>query len=95
MKGVAESEAVNLFLDRAAAAVPRFQMTDQNRQAVLRIVDQLDCVSLAIELAAARLRTLSPEEVADRLIDRYRLLTAGSWVGPVRHQTLRLCVDWS
>jgi predicted ATPase/DNA-binding CsgD family transcriptional regulator len=95
LKGLPAFDAVSLFADRAAAAVPEFAVTDQNQQAVLRIVHQLDGVPLALELAAARLRTLSPDELADRLADRYQLLTAGNLVAPARHQTLRLCVDWS
>ncbi|HET7690952.1 MAG TPA: LuxR C-terminal-related transcriptional regulator [Nocardioidaceae bacterium] len=95
LKGLPQFDAVNLFAERAAAAQPDFEVTDANREAVLRIVQQLDGVPLALELAAARLRTLSPEELADRLADRYRVLTGGSRVAPARHQTLRMCVDWS
>ena len=95
LKGLPQFDAINLFADRAAAAVPEFQVNDANQEAVLRIVHQLDGVPLALELAAARLRTLSPDELADRLADRYRVLTGGSRVAPARHQTLRMCVDWS
>ncbi|HSV41560.1 MAG TPA: LuxR C-terminal-related transcriptional regulator [Nocardioidaceae bacterium] len=95
LKGLPQFDAINLFADRAAAALPEFKVDDANQEAVLRIVHQLDGVPLALELAAARLRTLSPEELADRLADRYRLLVGGSRVAPARHQTLRLCVDWS
>lgn len=95
LKGLPQFDAVNLFAERAVAAVPDFVVDESNQDAVLRIVSQLDGVPLALELAAARLRTLSPEELADRLSDRYRVLTGGSRVAPARHQTLRMCVDWS
>jgi len=88
-------ESVRLFTDRASAASPDFELSDRNCREVAKICHQLDGVPLALELAAARLRTLSARQLADRLADRYRLLTGGSRVAPERHQTLRLCVDWS
>jgi predicted ATPase/DNA-binding NarL/FixJ family response regulator len=87
--------AVTLFTERAGAAVSDFDVTDQNHAAVVRICHRLDGLPLAIELAAARLGALSPEQIADRLADRYQLLTTGSRAAPTRHQTMRLCVDWS
>jgi predicted ATPase/DNA-binding SARP family transcriptional activator len=83
--------AVRLFADRAAAVRPGFAVTG----AVVRICRALDGMPLAIELAAARLRALTPEQVASRLTDRFRLLNAGSRTALPRHQTLRAVIDWS
>jgi predicted ATPase/DNA-binding SARP family transcriptional activator len=83
--------AVRLLLDRAAA----FIIDDGNAEAVVRICRALDGMPLAIELAAARLRTLPVAVLADRLADRFRLLTGGSRTALPRHQTLRAVVDWS
>ncbi len=83
--------AVRLLLDRAAA----FVLTEANVEAVVRICRALDGMPLAIELAAARLRTLPVGVLADRLADRFRLLTGGSRAALPRHQTLRAVVDWS
>ncbi|MEU8172495.1 BTAD domain-containing putative transcriptional regulator [Microbispora hainanensis] len=86
--------AVRLFAERAAAVRPGYRV-DGERDAVERICRELDGMPLAIELAAARLRTLSAGQVADRLGDRFRLLTAGSRTAMPRHQTLRAVVEWS
>ncbi|BCB87446.1 BTAD domain-containing putative transcriptional regulator [Phytohabitans suffuscus] len=83
--------AVRLFADRATAVRPGFAVTD----AAVRICHALDGMPLAIELAAARLRALTPEQVAGRLTDRFRLLNAGSRTALPRHQTLRAVIDWS
>ncbi|RVW02766.1 ATP-binding protein [Rhodococcus xishaensis] len=88
-------ESATLFVERAQAAVPGFAVTEGNRAAIARICHRLEGLPLAIELAAARVRVLSPEQILQRLTDRYRLLTAGSRVAPSRLQTLRLSVDWS
>ncbi|PTR30191.1 putative ATPase [Rhodococcus sp. OK519] len=88
-------ESVTLFEERARAAVPDFAVTEDNRETVVQICHRLDGLPLPIELAAARLRALSPEQILERLSDRYRILTAGSRVAPTRLQTLRLSVDWS
>ncbi len=88
-------ESVTLFVERARAAVPDFVVTDDNRKAVAGICHRLDGLPLPIELAAARMRALSAEQILQRLADRFRLLTAGSRVAPSRQQTLRLSVDWS
>ncbi|MCA1004150.1 LuxR C-terminal-related transcriptional regulator [Rhodococcus hoagii] len=88
-------ESVTMFEERARAAVPDFAVTEDNRETVARICHRLDGLPLPIELAAARLRALSLEQILDRLTDRYRILTAGSRVAPTRLQTLRLSVDWS
>ena len=88
-------EAVRLFIDRALAVVPHFAVTNQNAPAVAQICQQLDGIPLAIELAAARVRMLAPEQIAARLDDRLRLLTGGSRTALPRQQTLRALIDWS
>jgi len=88
-------EAVRLFEERAKTAVPSFQLTDGNAAVVARICRRLDGIPLAIELAAARLKLLAPEEIETRLDDCFRLLTKGGRVGLPRHQTLRALIDWS
>ncbi len=91
---LARYEAVSLFLERAAAARPDFVLTGQNSGAVVQICVRLDGIPLAIELAAARIRVLSVEEIAARLDDRFRLL-AGNQTAIPRQQTLRALVTWS
>ncbi|MGW6975396.1 BTAD domain-containing putative transcriptional regulator [Streptomyces sp. NPDC054952] len=86
--------AHRLFADRAAAAQPGFT-PDDDPAAVVEICARLDGLPLAIELAAARLRLLTPRQIADRLDDRFRLLTGGSRTLLPRQQTLRAVVDWS
>jgi predicted ATPase/DNA-binding CsgD family transcriptional regulator len=90
-----KSEGVQLFVERAQAAWPRFTFDNENAPAVAQICRRLDGIPLAIELAAARVRVLRPEEIAERLDDRFQLLAAGSRTGEPRHQTLRALVDWS
>lgn len=92
---VSGSEAVRLFVDRAAAAAPDFRLTSEIAAAVARICRRLDGIPLAVELAAARLPLLSVEQLATLIEDRFRLLTAGSRTAPRRHQTLRALIDWS
>ena len=87
--------AVQLLLDRAEAARPGFALTAATTAPVVRICRALDGMPLAIELAAARLRTVPVQVLADRLADRFRLLTGGSRAALPRHQTLRAVVDWS
>ena len=87
--------AVRLFADRAAAVQPGFQVDDSNLVAVVEVVRRLDGLPLAIELAAARLRTLPVAEIATRLSDRFRLLAGGSRTAVPRHRTLRAVVEWS
>ncbi|MGF6881370.1 putative ATPase/DNA-binding NarL/FixJ family response regulator [Nocardia sp. GAS34] len=94
-KSAARSDAVTLFAERAAAAVPGFDVTDDTKLTVARICARLDGLPLAIELAAARLRTMSPQQILSRLDDRYDLLTRGRRGAPMRQQTLRLCIGWS
>ncbi len=88
------SPAVQLFADRGAAVRPAFDPAGEP-EAVEEICRRLDGLPLAIELAAARLRTLTPRQIADRLDDRFHLLTAGSRTALPRQQTLRAVVDWS
>ncbi|WP_336212667.1 ATP-binding protein [Nonomuraea sp. LPB2021202275-12-8] len=89
------SDAVRLFAERARAVLPTFAVTEENRDAVAAICRRVDGLPLAIELAAARLRALSAQQLLDRLDDRFRLLTAGSRAVLPRHQTLRALIDWS
>ncbi|MFC9360270.1 protein kinase [Rhodococcus sp. NPDC057014] len=95
VRGLPKYDAVTLFADRAAAAVPGFVLTEANAAAVAGICHRLDGLPLPIELAAARLRAMSPEQILQRLTDRYALLSRGSRGAPTRQQTLRLSVDWS
>ncbi len=88
-------DAVRLFVDRAVATTPRFTVTSKNAPAVAQVCQQLDGIPLAIELAAARIKVLTVEQIAARLDDRFRLLTGGSQVLLPRHQTLRATLDWS
>ncbi|MEJ3745978.1 LuxR C-terminal-related transcriptional regulator [Actinomycetes bacterium KLBMP 9797] len=88
-------EAVSLFAERAASVLPGFEITEANRAAVADTCHLVEGLPLAIELAAARLRVLAPEQLRDRLSDRLALLTRGSRVAPTRQQTLRACVEWS
>jgi non-specific serine/threonine protein kinase len=92
---LAQYEAVRLFLDRALAVQPDFRLTEQNGMAVAQVCRRLDGIPLAIELAAARIRSLPVEQIAARLDDRFRLLTGGSRTALPRQQTLRATVDWS
>ncbi|OKJ17445.1 hypothetical protein AMK19_03230 [Kitasatospora sp. CB01950] len=87
--------AVALFVERAAAARPDFTLNDDTAEPVVRICRALDGLPLALELAAARLRTLTPDRIAARLHDRLRLLDRGPRTAPDRHRTLRAVIDWS
>lgn len=88
-------EAIELFADRARRVRPDFRLTDDDAAAAAEICRRLDGVPLAIELAAARVRVLSLNEIRDSLHDRFRLLTGGSRTAVRRQQTLRASVDWS
>ena len=90
-----ENEAVALFIERAAAASGRFELTAANQAAVVGLCRRLDGLPLAIELAAVRTRALGPEQIRDRLADRFGLLTGGSRAALPRHQTLRTTIEWS
>jgi predicted ATPase/DNA-binding CsgD family transcriptional regulator len=96
--GAAEAvghEAVRLFLARAGAARSGFTLTESNTEAVVELCRALDGLPLALELAAARVRVLSVEQIAARLADRFRLLSAGDRTAPPRQRTLRAAIDWS
>ena len=92
---VAASEAVRLFLERAREARPSFLLTDDNAAAVAEISARLDGLPLAIELAAARLKLFSPDELRDRLRTRLELLGRGPRDLPARQRTLRSTIEWS
>jgi predicted ATPase len=88
-------EAVRLFVERAGAVAPGFELDESNAAAVARICHRLDGLPLALELAAARTDALAAAALAERLDDRFRLLRAGSRTAPTRQQTLEAALDWS
>lgn len=90
-----QAEAVRLFVERARAAQPSFTLDETNAAAVLAICRQLDGIPLAIELAASRLKALSPAQIAERLDDRFRLLASGDRAALPRQKTLYALIDWS
>jgi predicted ATPase len=90
-----QSEAAQLFSERAQAVSHSFRITDENAFAIAEICRRLDGIPLAIELAASRLRLFSPQQLASRLNDRFRLLTGGSRTALPRQQTLQALIDWS
>jgi non-specific serine/threonine protein kinase len=92
---LARNEAVRLFAERARAVSPGFAFADENAPAVASVCGRLDGMPLAIELAAASMRVLSPHQILRRLDDRFLLLTGGSRTAPPRNRTLRATVDWS
>jgi predicted ATPase/DNA-binding SARP family transcriptional activator len=92
---LAQNDCMRLFVERATAAYPPFRLTPQNAPAIAQIGRRLDGIPLAIELAAARARVFTPEQIAARLDDRFRLLTGGSRTALPRHQTLLALVEWS
>ncbi|HWZ83740.1 MAG TPA: protein kinase [Terriglobales bacterium] len=87
--------AVRLFLERAVAAKPDFELNQENASAVAEICVRLDGLPLAIELAAARVKVLSPASMRTRLAGQLQLLTGGARDLPLRQQTLRAAIDWS
>jgi len=89
------TEAVRLFLDRATAVDPAFVLGEQNVASVSEICRRLDGIPLAIELAAARVSVMSPDDIAKRLGDRFRLLAGGRRTSVPRQQTLHALIDWS
>ena len=95
LAAIAASPAVRLFVTRARAVLPSFQLTADNAGTVARICVRLGGIPLALELAAARVRVLGVAQILARLDDTFRLLTGGSRVAPTRHQTLRAALDWS
>ncbi len=95
LSALEQSEAVRLFVERAQSVSPAFRLEGENAAAVSAICRRLDGIPLAIELAAARVRVLSPAQIAARLDDRFRLLTGGSRTALPRQQTLKALIDWS
>jgi predicted ATPase len=95
LQNLKEFESIQLFAERAAAAHPELSLTQANAFAVTQICHRLDGIPLALELAAARVKILSLEEIAQRLDDRFALLTQGSRTALPRHQTLRALIEWS
>ena len=94
-KSLMEYEATRLFVERASKAKPAFALTTDNAPAVVQICQRLDGIPLAIELAAARVTLFTPQQIAERLGDRFKLLTSGSRTALPRQQTLRALIDWS
>jgi non-specific serine/threonine protein kinase len=88
-------EAIRLFVERAKAVASAFELTEQNARAVTRLCQRLDGMPLAIELAAARVRVLSVEQIASRLDESFGLLRSGSRTALPRQRTLRATIDWS
>jgi len=95
LESLSQYEAVRLFAERAATVSPAFKITARNAAVVAQICHRLDGIPLAMELAAARVTVLSPEQIASRLDDQFRLLTGGSRTALPRHQTLQGALDWS
>jgi predicted ATPase/class 3 adenylate cyclase len=95
IESLSQFDAVKLFIDRATSAIPSFEVTKDNAPALAQICYRLDGIPLAIELAAAKIRVLSVEQIARRLDDRFKLLTGSSRAALERHQTLRAAIDWS
>ena len=92
---LAPSDAISLFEQRARAANPGFVLDDTNEPDVRAICARLDGIPLAVQLAAARVRTLSPAQIRERLHDRFRLLTTANRSAPARQQTLAATLEWS
>jgi predicted ATPase/class 3 adenylate cyclase len=95
VEAIAACEAVRLFMDRAAATRSSLQLDASNAAQVVEICRRLDAIPLAIELAASRVSSMSPAEIAGLLDERFRLLTGGRRRGVERHHTLRATVEWS
>ena len=91
----ADGDAVELFVDRARAARPEFALDAATTPTVVELCRRLDGIPLAIELAAARTRSIAPAKILERLDERFRMLTGGSRTAVARHQTLQAAVDWS
>ena len=95
IEGLSQYEAVRLFIDRALLVAPHFVVDKDNTPFIAQICYRLDGIPLAIELAAARIKVLSVEQISKRLDDRFRLLTGGARTALPRQQTLRALIDWS
>jgi len=90
-----QSEALQLFASRAKASLSQFELNKNNVLAIAQICNELDGLPLAIELAAARIKMMTPDVILDRLSERLRFLTGGARDLPARQQTLRNTLDWS
>jgi predicted ATPase/DNA-binding CsgD family transcriptional regulator len=88
-------EAIDLFVDRAQLAAPGFEINAENASDIVELCRRLDGIPLAIELAAARAGLMSPDQILNRLQNRFGLLTGGSRAGPLRHRTMQSALDWS
>ena len=95
IEGLSQYEAVRLFIDRALLVAPHFAVDKDNALHIAQICHRLDGIPLAIELAAARIKMLSVDQISKRLDDRFRLLTGGARTALPRQQTLRALIDWS
>jgi non-specific serine/threonine protein kinase len=95
LEKLTQYDAVRLFIDRASSVLPSLTVTEQTARTIAQICHRLDGIPLAIELAAARVKALSVEQIATRLDDRFRLLTGGSRTALPRQQALRAMIDWS
>ncbi|MGH3984533.1 MAG: NB-ARC domain-containing protein, partial [Pseudonocardiaceae bacterium] len=95
IEALRQSDAGALFIDRATQVRPNFAVTAANAPTVAQICHDLDGIPLAIELAAARVRMMAPEQIARALSDRFHLLTGGARTTMLRHQTLEASIDWS
>ncbi len=95
LKVLRQIESVSLFVERALASQPKFNLTKENAHCIAQICMQLDGIPLAIELAAARVRVLSVDQIAARLIERFDLLKERDPAALPRHQTLQATMDWS
>lgn len=95
VESLSQCEAIHLFMERATLAQPHFYLTKDNASSIAQICSRLDGIPLAIELAAARVKALSVDQIAARLNDRFRLLTGGARTALPRQQTLRALIEWS
>jgi predicted ATPase/class 3 adenylate cyclase len=95
IEGLSQYEAVRLFIDRVLLVTPHFVVDQDNAPHIAQICYRLDGIPLAIELAAARVKVLSVEQISKRIDDRFRLLTGGARTSLPRQQTLRALIDWS
>jgi len=95
IEGLVKYESVQLFIERATSVLPAFRLTQENAQALVQVCHRLDGLPLAIELAAARVKVLSVEQIATRLDHSYRLLAGGSRTALPRQQTLQATIEWS
>jgi predicted ATPase/class 3 adenylate cyclase len=95
LENLLDVDSIRLFLERAKIVKSDFKLTKENASFVAQICSRLDGIPLAIELAAVRVKVLSPEQIASRLDDRFRLLTGGARTALPRQQTLRALIDWS